>query len=371
MVIRKPFKVLVCLLLVGIVFTIGHGSGLAQTGRINTGVEADALSADIELKPPARSGNPVYRPVSRPIVKVSRYTSCPPTMATCGAYSPRRMSLVPPIVPSIWGMFSLPGFPFLPLSCNTVLPRPGCKQFLFKASLWYAVLQNTNVVWGTDPGTGLPGTEIDLHDDLELSYHRYIPEYEGRYQLRPTWGLRYSYMPISYEDRSIVETVGGFTFGGVDFAENESILAKWDRKIHSFDLVYSWFNTSWAQSSIYAGYHLYDDRLAVSDKTTGVMAIRSKGFGLASAGLGIDKVISVVGTGGGTASIHCKWTCQFLEDYFGWDGEAMMRLSVPMNCGRWGFLEAGWRWMRLEKGKPTDTDKVGLHGIMISAGVIF
>jgi hypothetical protein len=179
-------------------------------------------------------------------------------------------------------------------------------------------------------------------------------------------------MPISYDDRSIVETAdgNGFIFGAQTFNEGDPILAKWDRKIHSFDLVYSWFNTSWAQSSIYAGYHLYDDRLEVSSET-GTAAVRSKGFGLASAGLGIDKVISIVGTGGGTASIHCKWTAQFLEDYFGWDGEAMMRLSVPMNCGRWGFLEAGWRWMRLEKGKPTDTDKVGLHGIMISAGVIF
>jgi hypothetical protein len=58
--------------------------------------------------------------------------------------------------------------------------------------LWYAEMQNSWIVWGTD-GTGGAGTEIDLHDDLDLDRHKYIPEYEARYQLRPSWAIRYSF----------------------------------------------------------------------------------------------------------------------------------------------------------------------------------
>jgi hypothetical protein len=132
MVIRKPFKVLVCLLLIGTFFTIGHGYSYAQNTTI-PGVDADALSADIELKPPTRTPPPVYRPAPRrPKVKISRYTPYPPTASayapTCAPYGGQGQSLLPPIIPPLWGLFSLPGIPFLPISCNTSLRGPAASN---------------------------------------------------------------------------------------------------------------------------------------------------------------------------------------------------------------------------------------------------
>jgi hypothetical protein len=232
------------------------------------------------------------------------------------------------------------------------------------AKLWYAKLNSSTIVWGTNLAGG-PGTELDLQRDLDLSKYEYIAEYEGRCQIRCNWGLRFSFMPLQYRDNTI--PTGGFYFGNAYYAPFLSVLSKWDRNIYRWDVVYDWFQGPHAVSSIFAGYALYDDKLSVSNVSQS--RARSHTFGLAFAGGSIDRVIRNVGSG--AASIHCKASVEFLEGYIGWDGYAAGRFAVPLACGRYGYLEAGWRWIVLEMRRPTNTDKTSLDGLIGAVGLVF
>jgi hypothetical protein len=262
-----------------------------------------------------------------------------------------------------------------PFSCRAVLPRVGCKQFEVKANLWYAKLNASTVKWGTD-GAGTPGTELDLYGDLDLPLYKYIPEYEARLQLKRNWGLRYSYMPMKYEGTQ--NAPQSFYWGYALYPIGAHIRTKWDRHIHKADLIYDWFQGPHAVSSIFAGYSYYDDRLSISSPNISpviggapIVNIRTRGrhFGLAFAGMSMDRVFRDIA--GGTASINCKGSVSFLEGYIGWDGSAVGRLSIPMHNGRFGYVEAGWRWISVNREYDTDADKTSLDGFQIASGLVF
>ena len=227
-----------------------------------------------------------------------------------------------------------------------------------------ARFNSNTVIFGTDLAGG-PGTELDLNRDLGLRNNQYLAEYEGRCQIRPNWGIEFSFMPIQFRDNSTPQN--GFFFGNAFYPAFVPILTQWDRFIYRWDVIYSWFQAPHAVSSIFAGYSLYDDKLTVSD--TIQSRSRSKGFGLAYAGMSIERVIKDFC--GGTASCNCKASVQFLDGYFGWDGYAAGRLAVPMQGGRFGYLEAGWRWIVLERKYPTDADKISLDGATATVGLVF
>jgi hypothetical protein len=255
------------------------------------------------------------------------------------------------------------------LTYTGFVPRVGPKQFQLTARLWYATLNNSKIVWGTQPG-GIPGTDLDLHNNLGLRKHEYIPEYEARCQIRCNWGLRFSFMPIVFRDNFVPQTP--FYFGNALYAAGLSTLTQWNRYIYRWDLVYDWYQRPHAVSSIFAGYALYDDKLRVAQSFTIVPnRSRSQGFGLAFAGMSIDRVVRNFGCGGAAASLTCKWSAQFLEGYFGWDGYVAGRVAVPMFNGRFGYLEAGWRWIVLERDYPSNADKTNLDGLIGSVGLVF
>ncbi|MDD3472594.1 MAG: hypothetical protein PHS86_07420, partial [Syntrophaceae bacterium] len=65
------------------------------------------------------------------------------------------------------------------------------------------------------------------------------------------------------------------------------------------------------------------------------------------------------------------WSVQFLDDFLGWDGQAVGRVYIPMNYGRYGYLEAGWRWIVLDRSYPANIDKTSLDGVTGAVGLIF
>ncbi|MBI4965659.1 MAG: hypothetical protein HY913_20445 [Desulfomonile tiedjei] len=374
MVIIKPLKVLVCLLILATLSIVPAGwcyNGSELLGP--SSIQGDALSADPRSQPTQqlRSRTRTVAPVqaaptysSNPAV--IRHTANPTYGAAQNAYCPPQGCAVPnqqyPPVSSPFGLFSPQGFSYG--SCGFYLFRPGARQWQFNAKLWYAKLNSTTILWGTNLAGG-PGTELDFQRDLGLSKYRYIPEYEGRYNLRCNWGIRFSFMPLMYSDNSVPQQT--FFFGNNIYPLGLPILTKWERFIYRWDLVYDWFQAPHAVSSIFAGYSLYDDKLSVSN--TAARRTRSRGFGLAYAGGSIDRVIRNVGCG--AASVHCKASVQFLEGFIGWDGYATGRFTVPMDCGRYGYIEAGWRWMVLERSYPTDKDVTSLDGLTGAVGLVF
>ncbi len=342
------------------------------------GLQGEALSADPSVNPAVQmrsvgrsSRNPTYSSSTQSRGYSRSGTAFPqnPTAVALPqnpgpAYCPPQ-GCPPSSGTQGWGSPFTPGGMALSFPWWTpLLPRPGCKQFELSARIWYSRLNASTIVWGTNL-IGGEGTELDLHNDLGLTTYNWIPEYEGRFQLKQNWGIRFSFMPISLRENSTPQF--GFFFGNSFYPAFVPIVTTWDRKIYRWDIVYNWFQQRHAVSSIFAGYSLYDDKLVVSNILQ--YRTRSNTFGLAYAGMSIDRVIRCLGAG--TASIHCRASAQFLEGYFGWDGYATGRMSVPMDCGRYGYIEAGWRWIVLERNTPSYRDKTSIDGAIGAVGLVF
>jgi hypothetical protein len=148
MVIIKPLKVLVCLLIASAFLT--SSPTLAYNGADllgGTAVQGEALSADPrpQAGPALRTRTTVPMPAQptggNPVPSVSRsavsapgpampYAVCPPT----GCPPSGSGFAQPPAQP--FGMFGPLGMGFG--GCSDYLPRPGAKQFQAVARLWYA-----------------------------------------------------------------------------------------------------------------------------------------------------------------------------------------------------------------------------------------
>lgn len=386
----KPLKVLVCLAIVVAMTPMGSGWGYTGPDVTAPGLQGDALSAEPTIQPrsvirqqfpgvtqtspvttsrgttySSRSNSRVAPTPAPVIASVPGGSVCGPQGCPPGVIAPQagQQSMFPPM---FGGMFSQSGFG-LGGCDDAILPHVGCKQFQLSARLWYAKMNSSTQLWGGN-GTGwMPGTELDLNRDLDLSRFQYIGEYEARCQIRPNWGIRFSFMPISYRDNS--NPVYPFWWGNAPYSAVISTLTQWDRNIYRWDLVYDWFHQKHAVSSVFAGYALYDDKLTISNINFNWTRTRSRTLGLAYAGGIIERVIRKIGQA--TVSAECKGSIQFLEDYVGWDAQAVGRFYIPMNYGRWGYLEAGWRWIVLERSYPTDIDKTSLDGVTGAVGLIF
>lgn len=397
MVITKPFKVLVYLAIAWFI-----ALGLSQQSRANpglsggVGMSGEALSADQALQPgyqslprlpsstlqsqgSSRSTQTRYQSPSSGSGRVAYgpgsdlSVSAPPPLAYsqsgqvcgpdgCPAPGYGTGSLLPPFASNLFASGVPLGGPY----CGPVLPRIGFRQFNLNAKLWNAKLNASTIRWGANP-IGGRGTDLDYVNDLGFGKYKYIPEYEARYQIRPNWGIRFSFMPFRYQDNSYPQH--GFWFGNIWYAPFTYTLTKWDRNIYRWDLVYDWYQKPHAVSSVFAGYALYDDKLTISQAIPFWTRTRSSGWGLGFAGLSWERVIRNLGAS--AASTQCKWSVQFGEGYFGYDGYAAARISVPMECGRFGYVEWGWRWMVLRRDYPSNADVTSLDGCVGTMGFVF
>lgn len=255
-----------------------------------------------------------------------------------------------------------------PIPCNPPfelwLPQIGPKRVELSAKLWYSTLHNSRITWGTNP-FAQPGTELDLVQTLGLDKQNFVAEYEARCQIQCNWGLRYSFMPIDLRENHIPTEF--FYFGNTLYPMGISTLTTWRRNIHRWDLVYSWFKAPYAVSELFGGYALYDDKLTVSNFVQS--RSRSYNFGVAFAGMSVQR--AAFNLGPAAVSVNCKWSVQFLDDYFGWDGYGAGRLSMPFDCGRFVYVEAGWRWIVLGRDYPTNKDVTNMEGLIGAVGLVF
>jgi hypothetical protein len=391
MVIRQPLMVLVCLAIVTtITAAVPETWGYNGTDTsVIPGIQGDALSADPLGQPirqvpsrvtrskrstRTRSSRPAVNrsygtrrsygppPTWRPPAQAPQYAACPP-QGCAAPYGPPGPSFGSPLLPPLMGLFSPFGINFAG-PCNAYLPRPRGKQFHFNFKVWRAKLNSSTMLWGTN-FLGSEGTELDLHENLGLRRYECRYEVEARYNIRNNWGLRFSFMPINYRDNHL--PANGFYWGYAYFPPATQILTKWDRYIYRYDMVYDWHRSRTAVSSIFAGANIYDDKLTISNAFQ--RRSRSQGFALVSTGASIEKIIRPIKRA--TVSMKCKWSIQWLNSYVGWDGYAAWRVAVPMECGRFGYLEAGWRWIVLERDEPSNIDKTSLDGCMATAGLVF
>jgi hypothetical protein len=421
-VIRTPLKVLVCLTIMSVVAGASVGWGYNGTGAPGApAIQGDALSVDpsVQSLPSARTMDrsattrrtePSYSRRQFPVggSTNSQTTSKrsygknygPRTGAVITTADPR--VVVPPVswnkdvgqsanlmagcpvqacapggsgseglLDRMFGPFAPGGIGLGITGPTPFLPRAREKQVQVAARVWYPNLNSSTMQWGTLPPLGLSGSELDLHQDLHLRRHEYVLEAEVQCQLRPNWSARYSYMPISFKDNFTNDRI--FWFGNQLWPIGLPMLTQWDRRIQRVELVYNWFQACHAVSSVFGGYQLIDDKLTVQCPQLapfGVSRTRSGNYHMATAGMSVDRVVSQVGSQG-IASVHCRWSVQFLEGFLGWDGFAAGRIAIPYCRGQFGYLEAGWRWIVLDRQMPSNTDKTSLDGPMASVGMVF
>ncbi|MFA6221103.1 MAG: hypothetical protein WC647_02185 [Desulfomonilaceae bacterium] len=382
----KRLKVLVCqIILVCVATTVTWGyTGPDISGP---GVQGDALSADPTYqnrsvpkqqtypaqpqtgssytsrghKGSVRSNPsyPAYRgnaPMVSPTPPICGPQGCPVPGVAAG-------NPVPVPAPGMFGLFSQQGMGFGPCG-GAFLPHVGAKQFQVSAQVWYPTLYRSDVIWGTNGAFGA-GTQLDLKDDLDLGPNQYLGVYEGRCQIKCNWGLRFTFMPINYRANTMPRNF--FYFGNTTFSANINTLTIWDRYVYRAELVYDWFHRPNAVSSLFAGYVMYDDKLTISQPN--FSRSRSRTQGLYTAGASIERLIRDIGSA--TVSTECRGSVNFDNDHFGWDGVWLGRVYMPMNCGRYGYLEGGYRWYVMETSQPTDYDKINLAGPTAGIGLIF
>jgi hypothetical protein len=396
MLTMKRLKVLVCQIIWVFVATTATW-GYTGPDISSPGVQGDALSADptyqnrsvptkqFPTKPRSGSsysstgtrgtvystpGYSGYRPLIPPSTSACGPQGCPvPGVVTGGAPAGP--------IPGMYGLFSQAGMGLG--SCGQLcrpepfLPHIGCKQFQASAQVWYPTLSRSDVIWGTNMAggqgflPGWPGTMLSLADDLQVDRNQYFGVYEGRCQIRSNWGLRFTFMPINYHDNSNPQT--GFYFGNRYFSPVINTLTKWDRYIYRAEMVYDWFHKCNAVSSLFAGYMMIDDNLTISQLPFSLNASRSQLLGLYTAGASIERIVRNIGSA--TVSTECRASVQFDNDHFGWDAVGLGRIYMPMNCGRYGYLEGGYRWFVLETSQPINYDKTTLAGPTAGIGLIF
>jgi hypothetical protein len=213
--------------------------------------------------------------------------------------------------------------------------------------------------------------EIDLNDVLGVPAHYAIPQFTAKYQFRCNWGLRYSILG------SELSGGGGWTnqyfyFGSSYYSfSGWGLQTTWDHLYQRIGLVYDPIKTCSSVVSIFADWVHTDDKLTLSCLYCGYQsAIWSKSCDMAMVGMEYQNCVKS-SCNGGTLSLDCKAGFMFYDDCEGWDISTAMRFSVPLNCGRWGYMKGGYRFIQVKKSQVDLLWKNTIEGGFIEAGFIF
>ncbi|MEW6406167.1 MAG: hypothetical protein AB1649_30650, partial [Chloroflexota bacterium] len=74
---------------------------------------------------------------------------------------------------------------------------------------------------------------------------------------------------------------------------------------------------------------------------------------------------------GGTLSCDSRAGISYLDGAIGLDVQAALRYSVPMNCGRWGYVRGGYRYLSINEDRDDLKTETNLQGGFVEFGLIF
>jgi hypothetical protein len=285
------------------------------------------------------------------------------------------------------GMACLPPPPFgiakvKPAVCGPFQMMPGCILPKLRQGQWEASVQaffarsRGTIAYPRysifyNPSTGW-NNEADLNDALGLPAHKVVMEASIRYQFRPNWGIQYSVLADEFRGGKWVDTQ--FVFGtGVNqfFFYGQQIQTKWQHGYHRVGLVYDALRTCQASVSVFANWVHAEDKIDVNCQACGLQTSTfSKGTDAAMAGVEFQRCIKTA-PNGGTLSCDSKIGFIFLDDVEGWDVQVGGRYSVPLGCGRWGFMKGGYRYVELKKTQYDFLFKNTLEGGYVEGGFVF
>jgi len=217
--------------------------------------------------------------------------------------------------------------------------------------------------------------EADLNDDLGVPAHGTMLQFTAKYQFRPNWGLRYTILGNQFNGGT--NPTRQFLFGsnwwsgGFWITPGLPINTQWQHQYQRLELVYDALKTCSGLVSISGGWVHTDDKINVNCWTCGNWTSTfSQGGDSAVIGLDFQRCIRTA-PNGGSLSLDCKAAVIFLDNVEGWDVEAGLRFSIPLNCGRAGYMKGGYRFVSYKKSQTELLFSNTIEGGYVAGGFIF
>jgi len=351
---RIPFTPLVCLVI--FLLTILSNASWAAGPDESLEILLKPNQSSVIAAPAVPKANSRY--ISKVAAPQAAYLWVPPP--------PLGISKVKPAL-------SLP-YEFVP---PCILPAPRMGQWEMSFQVIFANLSGyigwprySNWYWGWFGNTE---NRTDLNDDLQLPIYAAWPQFTASYHFRPNWALRYSVLwnqlngggwPNNY-------ILFGPNWGGGYFW-GQNIQTIFQHAYHRVGIVYDAVRTCNSKISVFADLVHTDDKITLGCTGCGYYntPIWSNSINAAMAGLEFQRCIKTA-PNGGTLSWDCKAGGIFLDDTVGGDVEAGARYSIPLNCGRSGYVKGGYRFVDLKKTQYDFVFKNTLSGGFIEGGFIF
>jgi hypothetical protein len=295
---------------------------------------------------PITKVKPVAPPeVPTPPMKVKPWSSLAPNFGALSQYSPLN-----------WG----------PECC---LPAPAKGQFVIGTKAWFARIQG-EARRGFDNPTNPTFQSTTVNFDEHLGFKKtgnVLWSIEAMYQLRPRWGIRYSFMPLSMEATGT--PASPFTFAGTTFATGTALHSKWERYQHRAGIVFNLSRTPSSQTSVFADWMNIQDKLSVNSIGLGTPVTMDDTKNVAILGLEFDRCLK--NYRGNTLAFNGKGGIAFLNDSIGYEAEAALSYLIPIRTGRFGFVKAGYQYAQLKKDKPARMFGTTIDGPFVELGLLF
>jgi len=266
------------------------------------------------------------------------------------------------------------GFGYFAPPC--ILPRPKVGQWDMGAQVIFARTKGS-IGWPRySPWySGWWGWEnkADFNDDLNLPKNTAWLDLSARYQFRPGWAFRYSVLFNNLSGGGMPQNM--FIFGnnwGSGFVWwGWNLQTQWQHAYHRLGLVYDAIRTPTSLVSVFAAWVHTEDRIDLNCTACGYWTTTfSKSGDSASAGIELQKCLKTAANGG-TLSSDIRAAAIFLDNVEGWDVQLGGRYSLPLNCGRWGYVKGGYRFVSLNKSQQDLLLQTSLEGGFVEGGLIF
>ncbi len=312
------------------------------------GASAQSIPGDLDSYAAASlEASPNYKAISK--VKPSEPI---PTKVRPGIMS--RLEGLSRLSPTSWGE-------------ECILPAPAQGQFLAGPKVWFGKIQGE--ARKTIGANAVPGTSVNFNDNLGFGQNAtVIWGIDAKYQLRPRFGLRYSFSPIKVD--STYTTPASFTFANQLFAAGSLIQSKWERFEHRAGVTFNLTNSTSSRASIFAEWMYLQDKLSIG---SGVGAITPVVWdatrNLAVVGVEFDKCLKNIR--GNSLNLSCKADVMFLNDCFGFDAETALNYMIPIKTGRFGFVKGGYRYSFFEKDNNRNMFNTSIGGAFVQVGFLF
>lgn len=207
------------------------------------------------------------------------------------------------------------------------------------------------------PGTQVPGTSLELEDDLGLSDRDVLPAVQLGARISQNWRLEFEYYSLKRTGTRSTSRV--INWGELTFPVNASVSTTFETTIYRASAGYSFYKTPQAEAGLVFGLHLTDFVIALNGQA-------SAGSGSASyQGESRDQLVPLptLGLYGGYA-INDQFNLRGRLDYFGLNYEGYDgSLVTLMAAVDWRFhknFAAGVGYRYVDYGLEATKDK--FHG---------